>query len=145
MPAAMTFMVSIMGTLASVTYIYRKYHRFSPLDVPKWRKQRQRNRAKSGLLFHYRLKSDLEYQSADHGDRLLRWGSGQLFSHGPVFSLEAMKFDLKKLNPIEGIKNKFKLKVLNRTAQIDRQNHRGCDHHLPRHLRQSAANHRDWS
>ncbi len=31
---------------------------------------------------------------------------------GPVFSLEAMKFDLKKLNPIEGIKQKFKLKVL---------------------------------
>ena len=26
--------------------------------------------------------------------------------------MEAMKFDLKKLNPVEGIKNKFKLKVL---------------------------------
>jgi type III secretion protein U len=32
--------------------------------------------------------------------------------NGPVFSLEAMKFDLKKLNPIDGIKNKFKMKVL---------------------------------
>jgi type III secretion protein U len=31
---------------------------------------------------------------------------------GPTFSFEAMKFDLKKLNPIEGIKQKFKLKVL---------------------------------
>lgn len=31
---------------------------------------------------------------------------------GPVFSFEAMKFDLKKLNPIEGLKQKFKLKVL---------------------------------
>ncbi len=31
---------------------------------------------------------------------------------GPVFSMEAMKFDLKKLNPVEGIKQKFKLKVL---------------------------------
>lgn len=31
---------------------------------------------------------------------------------GPLFSFEAMKFDLKKLNPIEGIKQKFKLKVL---------------------------------
>jgi type III secretion protein U len=31
---------------------------------------------------------------------------------GPVFSFEAMKFDLKKLNPVEGIKQKFKLKVL---------------------------------
>ncbi|MDN3508029.1 MAG: type III secretion system export apparatus subunit SctU [Simkaniaceae bacterium] len=30
---------------------------------------------------------------------------------GPVFSIEAMKFDIKKLNPIEGIKNKFKLKT----------------------------------
>jgi type III secretion protein U len=31
---------------------------------------------------------------------------------GPVFSFQAIKFDLKKLNPIEGIKQKFKLKVL---------------------------------
>jgi type III secretion protein U len=31
---------------------------------------------------------------------------------GPVFSFEAMKFDLKKLNPVEGIKQKFKLKTL---------------------------------
>lgn len=31
---------------------------------------------------------------------------------GPMFSFEAMKFDLKRLNPIEGIKQKFKLKVL---------------------------------
>ena len=30
---------------------------------------------------------------------------------GPVFSLETMKFEFKKLNPIEGIKQKFKLKV----------------------------------
>jgi type III secretion protein U len=31
---------------------------------------------------------------------------------GPVFSMEAMKFDFKKLNPVNGIKQKFKLKVL---------------------------------
>jgi len=31
---------------------------------------------------------------------------------GPVFSFEAMKFDLKRLNPIEGIKQKFKLRIL---------------------------------
>src|SRR3990167_8308064 len=31
---------------------------------------------------------------------------------GPVFSLEAMKFNLKKLNPVEGIKQKFKVKTL---------------------------------
>ena len=31
---------------------------------------------------------------------------------GPVFSFETMKFDLKKLNPVEGIKQKFKLKTL---------------------------------
>ncbi len=30
---------------------------------------------------------------------------------GPVFSFEPMKFNLKKLNPIEGLKQKFKLKV----------------------------------
>ncbi len=31
---------------------------------------------------------------------------------GPLFSFQAMKFDLKRLNPVEGIKQKFKLKVL---------------------------------
>lgn len=31
---------------------------------------------------------------------------------GPMFSPEAFKFDIKRLNPIEGIKQKFKLKVL---------------------------------
>ena len=31
---------------------------------------------------------------------------------GPLFSFQAMKFDLKKLNPVDGIKQKFKLKVL---------------------------------
>ncbi len=34
------------------------------------------------------------------------------FVIGPLFSMQAMKFDLKKLNPVEGIKQKFKLKVL---------------------------------
>ena len=31
---------------------------------------------------------------------------------GPMFSLQAMKLDIKRLNPITGIKNKFKLKTL---------------------------------
>lgn len=31
---------------------------------------------------------------------------------GPVFALEALKFDLKKLNPIDNLKAKFKLKTL---------------------------------
>jgi len=30
---------------------------------------------------------------------------------GPLFSLQIMKFDFKKLDPIQGIKNKFKIKV----------------------------------
>ncbi len=31
---------------------------------------------------------------------------------GPMFSMQAMKFDFKRLNPVDGIKNKFKLKTL---------------------------------
>ena len=31
---------------------------------------------------------------------------------GPMFSMQAMKFDVKRLNPVDGIKNKFKLKTL---------------------------------
>ncbi len=33
-------------------------------------------------------------------------------SVGPMFSMEALKFDLKKLNPIDNLKGKFKLKTL---------------------------------
>ncbi len=31
---------------------------------------------------------------------------------GPVFASEALKFDIKKLNPIDNLKAKFKLKTL---------------------------------
>ena len=35
-----------------------------------------------------------------------------LFSCGPVFAPEVFKFDIKKFNPVENLKAKFKLKTL---------------------------------
>ncbi len=112
MPAAMTFIVSIMGTLAAVGYIYENLagfllqmfqqvaHTASPLE--------SKTAGFFNLAMHVILKTSLPIM-------VIVCFVGVLVSFlvtGPVFSIEAMKFDLKKLNPVEGIKNKFKLKVL---------------------------------
>jgi type III secretion protein U len=112
LPAAMTFIVSIMGTLAAVSYIFQNIASFTL------------------QMFKEAAGSSADFQGRAPGFFLLALNVilhtslpimaivcfvGVLVSflvNGPVFSLEAMKFDLKKLNPIDGIKNKFKVKVL---------------------------------
>lgn len=112
LPAAMTFIVSIMGTLAAVSYIFQNIAGFTL------------------QMFKEASGSSADFQGRAPGFFLLALNVilhtslpimaivcfvGVLVSFlvtGPVFSMEAMKFDLKKLNPIDGIKNKFKVKVL---------------------------------
>jgi type III secretion protein U len=112
MPAAMTFIVSIMGALVSMGYIFENVATFT-LQM-------------FGEVANY--SGDFATRAAGYWERALYvilncslpimaivCFVGVLVSflvNGPVFSFEAMKFDLKKLNPIDGIKNKFKLKVL---------------------------------
>ncbi len=112
LPAAMTFIVSIMGTLAALNYMYEGIAAFTL----------QMFRAVSETSADFETKAPAYF--ADAVQTILNLSMpimaivcfvGVLVSFlvtGPVFSMEAMKFDLKKLNPIEGIKNKFKLKVL---------------------------------
>jgi len=112
LPAAMTFLVSIMGTLAMIGMLYQ--------NIGGFLVQMFRMVAYTGDDFDTRaagyfyvamqviLNSSLPIM-------VMVCFVGVLVSFlviGPVFSLEAMKFDLKKLNPVEGIKQKFKLKVL---------------------------------
>jgi type III secretion protein U len=112
LPAAATFIVSIIGTLAMMTYI-----------------------AQSLISFTLQMFRAVGNNSDDFGTRAPGYFAlamqiilecslpimvvvcfvGVIVSFlviGPMFSMEALKFDLKKLNPVEGIKAKFKLKVL---------------------------------
>jgi type III secretion YscU/HrpY family protein len=112
MPAAMTFIVSIMGTLAVSTYLYESIATFML------------------QMLHAVSNTSDDFSNIGPGyflmaiNVILRTSApimgivcfvGLLVSflvNGPVFSLEALKFDIKKLNPIEGIKQKFKMKTL---------------------------------
>jgi type III secretion protein U len=111
-PAAMTFIVAMTGTLASVSYIYSNITSFLLLMFKAAASSGTSLDEKAPSFFilamHVILNSSLPIMG-------LVCFTGVLVSflvNGPMFSLEAMKFDLKKLNPVDGIKNKFKLKVL---------------------------------
>ena len=110
-PSAFTFVVAIIGTLAMSGYLY--------------------DNLASYILLSFRAISspiDLEAQAGSYLLQAIQVIAITSFPIvvavaaigvvvnflviGPVFSMEAMKFNLKKLNPVEGIKQKFKLKVL---------------------------------
>lgn len=112
MPAAITFVVSIMGTLAAAGYIYQNIAGFFLIMLKAAAAPSGENEQKIPSFFilacHIILNSSLPIMA-------IVCFCGVLVSflvNGPLFSFEAMKFDLKKLNPIDGIKNKFKVKVL---------------------------------
>ncbi|MDE3045532.1 MAG: type III secretion system export apparatus subunit SctU [Verrucomicrobiota bacterium] len=112
MPAAMTFIVSMAGALASVSFFFDQIGTYL-----LWMLREVRN---IGFDFESRA-AGYFYQAFEIilttslPLMLVVCFVGILVSFlvvGPVFSFEPMKFDLKKLNPVEGIKQKFKLKVL---------------------------------
>jgi type III secretion protein U len=111
-PAAFTFVVSIATALACVTFFFNQ--------IGSFMLQMFRAVATTGPDFETRAPGYF-YQAlqiimtSSFPILIVVCAVGVLVSFlvvGPVFSFEAMKFDLKKLNPIEGIKQKFKLKVL---------------------------------
>lgn len=112
LPAAMTFIVSITGTLASMSYLFQKLASFT-LEMFREASSKQGDfEAKAPGYFAEALQVIL---TSSLPIMVIVCFIGVLVSFlviGPVFSFEAMKFDLKKLNPVEGIKNKFKLRVL---------------------------------
>lgn len=111
-PAALTFVVSITGTLASVGYIYQNVTAFLLLMFKEAANSGTSLDEKAASYFILALHVILNTSLPIMG---LVCFTGVLVSflvNGPMFSLEAIKFDLKKLNPVDGIKNKFKMKVL---------------------------------
>ncbi len=112
MPAALTFVVSIMGTLAAVTYIYQNLTSFLLLMFKEAASSGGEIEQKAGSYFILAAQLILNTSLPIMGIVCFVGVLVSFLVNGPVFSLEALKFDLKKLNPIDGIKNKFKMKVL---------------------------------
>jgi type III secretion protein U len=110
-PAAFTFVTSIMTVLALMYYLFD--------NIGSYMIQMFRE---AGHPEGFEMRAANYFYEA--ADLILRTSApimvivcfvGVLVSFlvtGPVFSFQAMKFELKKLNPVEGIKQKFKLKVL---------------------------------
>lgn len=112
MPAAMTFIVSIMGTIAAMSYIYENIVSFL-LTMFKAAQQDEANLAEKAPSYFLLASQVILHTSLPIMAIVCFVGILVSFMvNGPVFSLEAMKFDFKKLNPIEGIKNKFKVRTL---------------------------------
>jgi type III secretion protein U len=112
MPAAFTFVVSITGALASVGYFFSEIGGFM---VRMFQSVATAEQDFTGKAAGYLTESLNIIMATSLPLMLVVCTVGVIVSFltvGPVFSFEAMKFDLKKLNPIEGIKQKFKLKVL---------------------------------
>ncbi|MBS0625461.1 MAG: type III secretion system export apparatus subunit SctU [Verrucomicrobia bacterium] len=110
-PAALTFIVSMMGALALVGFFFENIASFMIMMF-------QQAANTSGFetrapSYFYQATNIILNTSAPL--MVVVCFVGVLVSFlvtGPVFSFEPMKFELKKLNPVEGIKQKFKLKVL---------------------------------
>lgn len=112
MPAAMTFIVSIMGTLASIGFFFQNIAGFL---LQMFQAARDPGADFANTAPGYFAVAIQVILNSSLPIMVMVCFTGILVSflvNGPVFSFEAMKFDFKKLNPIEGIKQKFKLKVL---------------------------------
>ena len=111
-PAAFTFVVSIAAALSSVSFFFDQIGSFM---LRMFRAVPTANEDFNTKAPGYFFEALQIIMTSCFPILIVVCCVGVLISFlvvGPVFSFEAMKFDLKKLNPIEGIKQKFKLKVL---------------------------------
>lgn len=111
-PAAFTFVVSLAGALAMVSFFFSQIGSFMLSTFRSIATVGDGFVTKAPGYFYEAIQVIM---SASFPLMIVVCFIGVLVSFlvvGPVFSWEAMKFDLKKLNPVEGIKQKFKLKVL---------------------------------
>ena len=110
-PAAFTFVVSMMATLSAMGYFFENIASF----MVKMFKEAANLGGFEDKAPGYFYQATQIIMMTSAPIMVIVCFVGVLVSFlvtGPVFSLEAMKFEMKKLNPIEGIKQKFKLKVL---------------------------------
>jgi type III secretion protein U len=112
LPAAMTFIVSLGMALASVGYFFDQIGSFMLMMLRAVPTISGDFAGMAPGYFGYALQVILQSSLPIMAIVALVGVLVSFLVVGPVFSFEAMKFDLKKLNPIEGIKQKFKMKTL---------------------------------
>lgn len=112
LPAALTFIVSISSALMFSSSFYTQIKEFTLSVFKEVTTAQTTFEAKIPSYFVSALYVII---NCSYPIMLFVCAVGVISSFlvvGPVFSMEAMKFNFKKLNPIEGIKQKFKVKVL---------------------------------
>ncbi len=112
LPSAFTFIVSISSALILTGYLFNQIGAFSISVFREAAHTGDDFEGKIGGFFASALQVIL---NCSFPIMVIVCLVGIIVSFlviGPVFSFQAMKFDLKKLNPIEGIKQKFKMRVL---------------------------------
>lgn len=110
-PSVFTFIVSIFGTLIASGYLYNhlsNYLMFTFRSISGNIDLQHR----AGTVLYQAMLVILETSFPIVVSVAVIGVIVNFLVVGPMFSFEAMKFDLKRLNPVEGIKQKFKLKVL---------------------------------
>ena len=112
LPAAMTFIVSLGGAIAAMGFFFDQIAAFMLSILRSVPDLGNDFESTAPGYFAYGLQVILSTTLPLLAIVALVGVVVSFLVIGPVFSFETMKFDLKKLNPIEGIKNKFKLKTL---------------------------------
>ncbi len=110
-PSAFTFIVSIAGVLAFSDYFYTKLTTFLLLMFSLIPQHDQLSQKAGGILVG--AMDVIFYTSLPLMVFIAIIGVFVNFLIiGPMFSLQAMKLDIKKLNPVTNLKNLFKIKTL---------------------------------
>ncbi|MGD2169334.1 MAG: type III secretion system export apparatus subunit SctU [Chlamydiota bacterium] len=110
-PSALTFITAIMATLFATSYMFRQLGSYIISMFKSINADIDLSTKAGGILYE----AILLIFATSVPIMIIVAVVGVLTNFlviGPLFSFEAMKFQFKRLNPIEGIKQKFKLKTL---------------------------------
>lgn len=110
-PSALTFIVSLVGTLIAAGYLYDTLASYM-LNIFKIIREPIDLEVKGGYFFQNALQVIFTASIPIVLAVAFVGVVTNFFVVGPMFSMEAMKFNFKRLNPVEGIKQKFKLRTL---------------------------------
>ena len=110
-PSAFTFVTSLLGTIVAGSYFMKNLVSFL-IDMLKSVRSANEIGHQVGGFFYVALQVILMTSFPLVVVVATVGVITNFLIVGPVFSFEAMKFNWKKLNPVEGIKQKFKLKTL---------------------------------
>lgn len=110
LPGAFTFIASVVAILALSTLLY---HQMADFMTMTFQAVTHPHMSKTVINLFYQAIQVIFMASIPILGFVTAIGVMVNFlAVGPMFSTEAMKFDFKKLNPVENLKAKFKLKTL---------------------------------